>query len=165
MRTQFFRIPVLVVAVLMVVGFAGPVAADPPVCSQPTTVEAFNDLALFGGAEGVAVARNGDVFFGVADEGLIFKAPKGDFAAAFVLADLVPDGSFGGILSHTFAIGIHNPEVKLGVYMPLVCSVAIPFCRLGIIHFIQEPLVVIVIKCGVNHLRQFLSSGLFLCVF
>ena len=98
MRTRSARVSILVAVTVVVVGLGGPVAADPQVCAQPETVEAFNDLTLDGGAEGVTVAYNGDVFFGATWEGVIFKAPKGDFAATYVLADLVPDGSFGEIV-------------------------------------------------------------------
>lgn len=98
MRTVSVRVLILVVAVLVVLGLVGPVAAAPQVCAQPEIEEVFNDLTLDGGAEGVAVANNGDVFFGATWEGVIFKAPKGDFAATFALADLVPVGSFGHIV-------------------------------------------------------------------
>ncbi|MEN8112769.1 MAG: hypothetical protein ABFS21_00155 [Actinomycetota bacterium] len=98
MRTRFARLSIPVAAVLVVVGLGGPVAADPQVCAEPEIEDAFNDLTLAGGAEGVAVANNGDVFFGTTWEGVVFKAPRGDFAATFVLADLVPDGSFGEII-------------------------------------------------------------------
>lgn len=98
MRSRSARIPILLVAVLVVLGLAGPVAAEPQVCAGAVIEEAFNDLALDGGAEGVAVANNGDVFFGATWEGVIFKAPHGNFAATFEFADLVPDGSFGEVI-------------------------------------------------------------------
>jgi sugar lactone lactonase YvrE len=90
MRIRSARISILLVVVLVVLGLAGPVAADPQVCAGTETVEAFNDLDVVGGAEGVAVAKNGDVFFGATWEGVIFKAPKGDFDATFAFADLSP---------------------------------------------------------------------------
>lgn len=98
MPTGSARTPVLVVVVLVVLSLAGPVAADPEVCAQPEIEESFNDLLLDGGAEGVAVANNGDVFFGATWEGVIFKAPKGDFDSTFALVDLVPEGSFGTVV-------------------------------------------------------------------
>ena len=98
MRTRSARISILLVVVLVVLGLAGPVAAEPQVCAATETVEAFSDLAVVGGAEGVAVAKNGDVFFGATWEGVIFKAPKGDFDATLEFVDLVPEESWADIV-------------------------------------------------------------------
>lgn len=90
MRTRSARISILLAVVLVVLGLAGPIAAEPQVCAGTETVEAFDDPGVVGGAEGVAVAKNGDVFFGATWEGVVFKASKGDFGATFAFADLAP---------------------------------------------------------------------------
>jgi streptogramin lyase len=90
MRARRARVLVPAIVALMVVGLAGPVAANPRVCADPVVVEAFNDLAYGGGSEGVAVARNGDVFLGTSWEGKILRAPKGDFDNVTVLTDDLP---------------------------------------------------------------------------
>jgi DNA-binding beta-propeller fold protein YncE len=93
---RLWKLLLMIVVVLALVAPAA--SADSQVCALPEIEEAFNDLTLVGGAEGVAVANNGDAFFGAGTEGVIFKVPRGDFTATYVLADLVPDESFAEIV-------------------------------------------------------------------
>jgi sugar lactone lactonase YvrE len=53
------------------------------------------DFDTLGGAEGVAVSHNGDVFLGLIWEGLIFKVVHGNFDEASVLAEFDGMGLFG----------------------------------------------------------------------
>lgn len=108
MRARRVRVLVPAIVALMVVGLAGPVAANPRVCADPVAVEAFNDLDYDGGSEGVAVAGNGDVFLGTSWEGRILRAPKGDFGNVAVLTDELPTMAIDGAEMAGLAVDRHG---------------------------------------------------------